>query len=42
MSEDVNQADYCDDDNYQIAIPREERAELPKVKIFLSQLEGIL
>ena len=30
MSEDVNQADYCDDDNYQTAIPREERAELPQ------------
>ena len=28
VSEDVNQADYCDDDNYQTAIPREERAEL--------------
>ena len=30
VSEDVNQADYCDDDNYQTAIPREERAELPQ------------
>ena len=30
MSEDVNQADYFDDDNYQTAIPREERAELPQ------------
>ena len=29
VSEDVNQADYCDD-NYQTAIPREERAELPQ------------
>ena len=30
VSEDVNQADYCDDDNYQTAIPRQERAELPQ------------
>ena len=30
VSEDVNQADYCDDDNYQTAIPGEERAELPQ------------
>ena len=30
VSEDVNQVDYCDDDNYQTAIPREERAELPQ------------
>ena len=30
VSEDVNQADYCDDDNYQTAIPIEERAELPQ------------
>ena len=30
MSEDVNQANYCDDDNYQTAIPREERVELPR------------
>ena len=29
VSEDVNQADFCDD-NYQTAIPREERAELPQ------------
>ena len=28
VSHDVNQTDYCDDDNYQTAIPREERAEL--------------
>ena len=32
VSEDVNQADYCDDDNYQTAIPREERAESPQGK----------
>ena len=30
VSEEVNQADYCDDDNYQTAIPREIRAELPQ------------
>ena len=29
MREDANQGDYCDDDNYQTAIPREEKAELP-------------
>ena len=30
VSEDVNQADYYDNDNYQTAISREERAELPQ------------
>ena len=30
VSEDVNQADYRDDDNYQTTIPREERADLPQ------------
>ena len=30
VSEDVNQEVNCDDDNYQTAIPREERAELPQ------------